>query len=89
MGEMLDRINSNLFEDSISNEGEDEYEKTKNFGLTIFDSDTDESSMESRMDVTYLYEKTEDNSICWIFTFSDTGIDCDYDEDDSTRSVSI
>lgn len=61
------------------------YEKTKNFELTIFDSDTDESSMESRMDVTYLYEKTEDNSICWIFSFSDTDIDSDYDEDDSSN----
>ena len=40
MGEMLDRVNSNLFENSSSNEGEDEYEKTKNFGLTIFYSDT-------------------------------------------------
>ena len=38
--------------------------------------------------MTYLYEKTDDSSICWIFTYSDTDIDSDYDdEDNSTMSI--
>ena len=87
---MLYKVNSNLFEDSVSSEDEDENEKAKNLALTIFDSDTSYSSMESHKNMTYLYEKTDDSSICWIFTYSDTDIDSDYyDEDDSNRSVSL
>ena len=79
---MVERDYLYLFEDSSSDEDEVE----NNLGLSIFDSDSDESGKEStRMDITYFYEKTEDNSICWILSFSDTNGDSDYNEDGSSN----